>query len=157
MLNIYQFTCRTQVLMDFIKCSLLHSTLLLSGLQHEKCQSLSCARLFATPPMTACQAPLSMGFSRQGYQSGLPFPSPEDFPYPGIKPRSPALQADALPSEPPQSQKILAINMVEGVEFICTTFTKEDLIFRTSSCTTFKDVVLHLRKDNFPLCSQTMG
>ena len=42
------------------------------------------------------QAPLSMGFSRQQYWSGLPFPSPGDLPNPGIKPRSPALQADAL-------------------------------------------------------------
>ena len=45
----------------------------------------------------ARQAPLSMGFSRQGYWSGLPFPSPGDFPDPGIEPRSPALQADSLP------------------------------------------------------------
>ena len=42
-----------------------------------------------------------MGFSRQEYWSGLPFPSPGDLPNPGIKPRSPALQTDALPSEPP--------------------------------------------------------
>ena len=42
-----------------------------------------------------------MGFSRQEYRSGLPFPSPEDLPDPGIEPGSPALQADALPSEPP--------------------------------------------------------
>ena len=42
---------------------------------------------------------LSMGFSRQEYWSGLPYPSPGDLPNPGIKPRSPALQADALPSE----------------------------------------------------------
>jgi len=41
-----------------------------------------------------------MGFSRQEYWSGLPFPSPGDFPKPGIEPRSPALQEDALPSEP---------------------------------------------------------
>ena len=47
------------------------------------------------------QAPPSMEFSRQEYWSGLPFPSPGDLPDPGIKPRSPALQADALPSEPP--------------------------------------------------------
>ena len=46
------------------------------------------------------QAPLSVGFSRQGYYSGLPFPSPGDLPNPGIKPRSPALQVDALPAEP---------------------------------------------------------
>ena len=48
----------------------------------------------------AHQAPLSMGFSRQEYWSGLPFPSPEDLPDPGIKPRSPAWQADALLFEP---------------------------------------------------------
>ena len=42
-----------------------------------------------------------MGFSRQEYWSGVPFPSPGDLPNPGIKPGSPALQADALPSEPP--------------------------------------------------------
>ena len=47
------------------------------------------------------QASPSMGFSRQEYWNGLPFPSPGDLPDPGIKPRSPALQADALPSEPP--------------------------------------------------------
>ena len=45
----------------------------------------------------AHQAPLSMGFSTQEYWSGLPFPSPEDLPDPGIEPRSPALQVDSLP------------------------------------------------------------
>ena len=49
----------------------------------------------------AYQAPPSMGFSRQEYWSGLPFPSPGDIPDPGIVPRSPTLQADALISEPP--------------------------------------------------------
>ena len=48
------------------------------------------------------QAPLSMGFLRQEYWSGLPWPPPGDLPNPGIKPRSPALQAgDSLPFEPP--------------------------------------------------------
>ena len=47
----------------------------------------------ATPWTVACQAPLSMGFSRQDYWSGLPFPSPGDLPNPGIEPRSPVLQA----------------------------------------------------------------
>ena len=46
------------------------------------------------------QDPPSMEFSRQEYWSGLPFPSPEDIPEPGIDPGFPALQADALPSEP---------------------------------------------------------
>ena len=64
---------------------------------------LSCfshVRLFATPWTVACQAPLSMGFSRQEYWNGLPVPSPGDLPNPGIKPSSPALQAVALSSEP---------------------------------------------------------
>ena len=56
---------------------------------------------FATPWTVAYQASLSMGFSRQEYWSGLPFPSPGDLPNPGIKPGSPALGADALTSEPP--------------------------------------------------------
>ena len=64
-------------------------------------KSLSCVRLFATPWTVAYQASLSMGFSRQEYRSGLPFPSAEDLPDPGIEPGSPALRADALPSEPP--------------------------------------------------------
>ena len=51
--------------------------------------------------LVAYPDPPSMGFSRQEYWSGLPFPSPEDLPDLGIKPGSPALQADALPSEPP--------------------------------------------------------
>ena len=55
----------------------------------------SCLTL-ATPWTVACQAPLSMGFSRQKYWSELPFPSPEDLPNPGIEPGSPALQADSL-------------------------------------------------------------
>ena len=60
--------------------------------------------LFATPWAVAYQAPPSMEFSRQEYWSGLLFPSPGDLPDPGIKPRSPALQAeDTLPSEPPGS------------------------------------------------------
>ena len=51
------------------------------------------------PWTVAHQAPLSMEFSRQEYWSGLPFPSPGDLPEPGIEPESPALEADALPSE----------------------------------------------------------
>ena len=64
-----------------------------------KCWSLSHALLFATPWTAVHQAPLSMGFSRQGYRSGLPFPSPGDLTNPGIEPGSPALQADSLPIE----------------------------------------------------------
>ena len=68
-------------------------------------KSLSRVQLFATPWTVAYQAPLSMGFSRQEYWSGLPFPSPGDLPYPGIEPVSPALQTDTLPSEPPDLKK----------------------------------------------------
>ena len=52
-----------------------------------------------TPWTVACQAPLSMGFSRHEYWSGLPFPSLGDLPDPGMEPGSPALQADSLPTE----------------------------------------------------------
>ena len=61
-----------------------------------KVKSLSHVQLFATPWTAAYQAPLSVGFSKQEYWSGLPFPSPEHFPDPGIQPGSPALQANAL-------------------------------------------------------------
>ena len=54
---------------------------------------LSFVRLFVTPLTVALQAPLSMELSRQGYCSGLPFPSPGDLPNPGIG------QADSLPTE----------------------------------------------------------
>ena len=70
----------------------------------KKVKSLSHVWLFATPWTVAYQASLSMRFSRQEYWSGLPFPSPRDLPDPGIEPKSPALQADALPSEPPGKQ-----------------------------------------------------
>ena len=62
-------------------------------------QPLSRVQLFTIPWTVACQAPLSMGFSRQEYWSGLSFSSPGDLPDPGIEPRSPALQADSLPTE----------------------------------------------------------
>ena len=61
--------------------------------------SLSRVRLLRPHGLVACQAPLSMGFSRQEYWSGLPFPSPGDLPDPGIKLGSPALQTDDLPTE----------------------------------------------------------
>ena len=61
---------------------------------------------FVTPWTVAHQIPLSMGFPRQEYWSGLPFPPPGGFPNPGIKPRSPALHTDSLPSEPPGKHSI---------------------------------------------------
>ena len=77
-----------------------------------------------TPWTVARQAPLSMEFSRQEYWSGLPFPSPADLPNPGIEPRSPELQADALPAELPgkpwcleewcQIRSIVGVRVVGG-------------------------------------------
>ena len=71
-------------------------------------ESVSCSVLsdsFATPWTVAHQASLSTGFSRQENWSGLPFPSPGDLPNSGIEVRSPALQADSLPSEPSEKPK----------------------------------------------------
>ena len=73
----------------------------LRGVKYSEVKSLSRVWLFVTPWTVAYQASPSMAFSTQGYWNGLPFPSPEDLPNPGIKPGSPALQADTLPSEPP--------------------------------------------------------
>ena len=58
-------------------------------------------QLFAIPWTVTHQAPLSIGFPKQEYWSGLPFPSPRDLSNPGIKSRSPALQANSSPSELP--------------------------------------------------------
>jgi len=62
---------------------------------------LSCVCLFVTPWTVARQAPLPMGFSRQEYSSGKPFPPPGDLVDSGMEPGSPALQADSLLSELP--------------------------------------------------------
>ena len=64
-------------------------------------KSFGCVWLFVSPWTVACQASLSIGFFRQGYWSGLPFPSPGHLPEPGIKRVSPTLRADSLLSEPP--------------------------------------------------------
>ena len=69
--------------------------------KESKVKSPSHVWLFVTQWTVAYQAPPSMGFSRQEYWSGLPFPSPGDLPNPGIKPGFPALTADTLPSKPP--------------------------------------------------------
>ena len=74
-----------------------------------KVKSLSPVRLFATPWTVAYQASPSMGFSRQEYWSGLPFPSPGDLPDPGIEAGSPALEAYTLTSELQGSPKDVRI------------------------------------------------
>ena len=75
--------------------------------QKRHCQSLGGVQLFATLWTVAHKAPLSVGFSRQEYWSGQPFPSPGDLPHPGIEPRSPALQEDSLLTKPPGKPPII--------------------------------------------------
>ena len=83
-----------------------------------KVKLLSRVRLLATPRTVAHQALPSMGFSRQEYWSGLPFPSLGDLPEPGIEPRSPSLQADALTSEPPGKLYIKTVDYVNYLYFL---------------------------------------
>ena len=71
-----------------------------------------------TPWDVARQTPLSMGFSRQEYWHGLPFPSPGDLPDPGVAARSPALQADSLPSEPPKKALSIEIGLIYSAGFV---------------------------------------
>ena len=68
----------------------------------------------ATPWTVACQAPLSMEFSRQDYWSGLLFPSPGDLPHPGMEPGSPALQADSLPTKPLGKSLIWVLGIISS-------------------------------------------
>ena len=67
--------------------------------------------ILVNPRTVACQAPLSMEFSRQEQWSGLPFPSPGDLSDPGVEPGFPALQTDSLPSEPLRKLRIEATNI----------------------------------------------
>ena len=90
-----------------------------------KVKLLSRVRLFATPWTVAHQAPPSVGFFRQEYWSGLPFPSPGDLPNPGIEPESPALEAEALSSEPPGKP----MNMMLAVAYSCIAFIIKEMSF----------------------------
>ena len=79
-----------------------------------KVKLISRVGLFVTPWTVAYQAPPSMGFSRQGYWSGVPSPSPGDLPDPGIEARSPVLQADSLLSEPLEKPVIVSGKITLG-------------------------------------------
>ena len=81
-------------------------------------KSLSHVQLFVTPWTVTYQVPLSIGFSRQEYWSGLPFPPPGDLPNPGVEPRSPTLQADALLSEPPGKPHTIVYRL-QSHTFVC--------------------------------------
>ena len=80
-----------------------------------------------------------MEFTRQEYWSELPLPSPGDLPHPGIKPRSPALQADSLPSEPPGEPQQVGLAQASAFalcpgaqEIFCTLLTSEVCIYPSS-------------------------
>ena len=88
-----------------------------------KVKSLSHVQLFTTPWAVAYQTSPSMEFSRHEYRNGLPFPSPGDLINPGIEPGSPALQADALPSEPPRN--LLALEGPSNAFFQWTAPTRK--------------------------------
>ena len=95
---------------ESLHCSPETTTTLLIG--YVLCYAWSLSRVFATPWAVACQAPL-WGFSRPEYWSGLSCPPPGNLPNPRIKPKSPALQADSLPSEVP-GKPINANNEVQN-------------------------------------------
>ena len=104
-------------------------------------QSLRHVQLFATPCTVACQAPLSMGFPRQEYWSGLPFPSPGDLPDPGINPRSSALASELFNSEPlGEPQSINAIGKENSFHYTWT--LNSDIVFH-GIAGTFWDAVMN--------------
>ena len=79
---------------------------------------LSCVQFFVTPWTVARQAPLLMGFSRQGYWSELPFPPPSDLPDPGIEPVSPGLEGGFFTTEPPGKPQYIVATQERAAVFI---------------------------------------
>ena len=119
-----------------------------------ECSLLRCVQLFVTTRTVSCQAPLSMGFSRQEYCSGLPFPSPRDYPDPEIESKSPVLQADSLPLKPPGKLKTTVYYFSQfygwqGVYFSAFTWTHEVAYFLHGQLGwKFKDVLIYLDADS---------
>ena len=111
-----------------------------------KVKSLSCVQLFVTPRTVTYQAPPSMGFSRQEYWRGLPFLSPGDLPNPGIELGSPALQTDALLSEPPGKP---SANTRPSYKFMFSVAGKCKLLVQLPSCPCEKNFPMPPRA--FPL------
>ena len=97
----YRMTILSDIFISSGREYLYPQTLITLVLLTFQCYSLSCVRLFVIPRTGAHQASLSVEFSRQKYWNVLPFPSPGDLLGQGIKPCSPALQADSLLTEPP--------------------------------------------------------
>ena len=104
------------VKINYCRWSIIYKKYILSSLFSyplSEVKPLSHVRLFATPWTVAHQASPSMECSKHEYWSGLPFSSPGDRPDPGIEPRSPALDADALPSEPPGNLPLLPLRLMQ--------------------------------------------
>ena len=120
------------------------------------CVVLTRVRLCATPWTVACQSALSMGFSRQEYWSGLPFPPPGDLPHPGIEPGSPSLWADALLSEPPGKSQFYSWPLANDapvaniVSAFLHLFTNRDTKWRwcTRDCGTAEKVGQFLERED---------
>ena len=93
-------------------------------------QSLNRAQHFANPWTIACQAPLSMGFPRKEYWSGLPFPSRGDLPNPEIKPVSPALAGGFFTTESPGKP---IVRSIEVNMFVCFLLNTLNLLGRTKT------------------------
>ena len=93
----------------------------------------SCLTLCHTPWTVAHKSPLSMGFSRQEYWSGLPWPPPGDLPNPGIESMSPELQVDSLPLEPPGKPKQRLEEHKEFI-FISSLMASEGKVLQVTLC-----------------------
>ena len=104
--------------------------------KHIHVHVLSCVLLFVTPWTVARQAPLLMGFSRQEYWSGPPFPSPGDLPNPGIKPVSPALAGKFFTTEPPEKPKEVYVSFIN--QHININLQPQKVNFEWSSYTTYR-------------------
>ena len=91
-------------------------------------QSLSCVQNFATPWTVACHAPLSVGFPRQEYCSGLPFHSSENLPNPGMEPMSPALTKGFSTTKPPGKSHPLVVSGLHWGAWNCISMVSTQIL-----------------------------
>ena len=127
-----------------------------TGMRECVLSHFSCVWLFVTTWTVAHQAPLSMGFSRQEYQSGLPCPSPGDLPGPGIKPVSLALQVDSLSTQSPGKPNIGVGDLKKDNHGIVWNHVCETFIYflcvkllKTVSTTVLKSFILNFKNLSF--------
>ena len=111
-------------------------------------QSLSCVWLFVTLWTVAHQAPLSMGFSRQEYWSGLPFPSPGDLPKPRMEPSSPALAGRFYTTELPGKPVVYLENKGNRHQW-CKTFSRQPWATEEQLCFIKKKITKNITKGHW--------